>query len=285
MARIKHIAWLFALLLFVAGCEGVVPGPEPGPVVPVDPVDPVDPTPTPTPTPQPEVDTILIGVCYSGMSKTTQGYYENCLKPCGAKPVFFKYYAMTDKEAEAYVASVDGIITPGSTAGDTTGRSTYENRVLRAALTAGKPILGICYGHQRINTVLGGTTTALATAYPNSEIIHKQKDGSNNVGLNSYAHFIRIDKNSVLYKLMGEKEIVWVNTSHEYSTTKPGLGVTFTAWADDGVVEALEAKGVLGVQFHPEVLYGKMKDSRFLPIFEYLVEMARDEKAANTGNN
>lgn len=271
---------LAALLFSLAACEGVVPSPDPDSEKPVDPVGPVDPTPTPTP--KPEVDTILIGVCYSGMGKATKGYYENCLKPCGAKPVFFKYYAMSDAEAEAYVASVDGIITPGSTAGDTTGRGTYENRVLQAALTAGKPILGICYGHQRINTVLGGKTTAV----PASDVLHKNSQNGTNIGLNdANAHIIRISKTSLLYKLLGESEYVWVNTSHNYSTTQPGLGVTFTAWADDGIVEALEAKGVLGVQFHPEVLYGKMGISRFLPIFEHLVEQAREVKNSTPAAN
>ena len=272
MKRLFKYLLLISTLLLFAACEGVVPPPEPDP----DP-DPVGPTPgpEPTPTPEPQLDTIVVGICYSGMKSTTKGYYDKCFKPLTAKCIRFSYYALTDQQARDYVASVDAIISPGSTANDTTGRGTYENRVIQAALDAGKPILGICYGHQRLNKVLGGVTSAV----PASDVVHKDSQNGNNVGLNTYAHIIRIDKNSTLYRIMGETEYVWVNTSHEYSVTTPGKGVTFTAWADDGIVEALEGDRFLGVQFHPEVLYGKMGDSRFLPIFEYLVKMAREVKA------
>ena len=220
--------------------------------------------------------TIVVGVCKSGMTSTTQGYYKKCLGDAGAKVVFFEKYADPALATE-YVGQVDAVIIPGSTANDTTGRSTYDNNIIREAIAKGKPMLGICYGHQRINVVKGGKTTAVTETYPNSTVQHKITDGSTNVGLNTLAHKISIDTTSTLYKLLGNSTLM-VNTSHNYCTSTMAAGLKVVARADDGLVEAYEGTNVMGVQFHPEVLYGKMGISIHLEIFKNLVSQAKSVK-------
>ena len=258
---------MLALLLFVAGCEGV-PEPDPG----------TDPNTPPT-----VVKDVTVGITRSGMGETTHGYYIRCLAAAGAKCQVFPQYATTDALAKAYVDEVDAIIIPGSFSGDTTSRGTYDYKVIRAAIAAGKPLLGICMGHQSINKVLGGTTLSVTETYPNSSVAHKvvDPDTKENLGLNidAYFHTIHIDKDSRLAALLKDT-VVMVNTSHNYSSVKISPSLKVTARADDGVVEALEGDKILCVQFHPEVLYGKLKLKKFLPIFQNLTDEARAVKAA-----
>jgi putative glutamine amidotransferase len=48
-----------------------------------------------------------------------------------------------------------------------------------------------------------------------------------------------------------------------------GAGLIATAWSADGVVEAIEADRLLGVQWHPERLFAE--DARHLAAFRWLV--------------
>lgn len=222
---------------------------------------------------------VTVGVCKNGSSKTTIKYYKRCIRDAGAKPYFFPYYATTDEKAAEFVSSVDALIVPGKTGSDTTGRSKYDYKVIRAALAQGKPILGICLGHQEINGVYKGSIGLIPKYYPESGIKHMDKVDGKNVGLNSEAHAINIDTTSRLYRILGEERVM-VNTSHNFSITEVGEGLKVVATGDDGVIEAIEdnSRNVMGVQFHPEYLYGKFKIKRFRAIFKNLVEEAKTVK-------
>ena len=62
-----------------------------------------------------------------------------------------------------------------------------------------------------------------------------------------------------------------VNSIHHQAVLDPG-DLRATAWSDDGVIEAIEADGALGVQWHPERLLDA--DARHLAPFQWLVEGA-----------
>ncbi len=226
---------------------------------------------------------ITVGICKNGSRKETIKYFKKCVRNAGAKPYFFPYYATTDEMAQAYMASVDAVIIPGKAGGDTTGRGKYDLKVIRAAMDQGKPILGICLGHQEINSAYKGKIGKNVDMFPESEIRHMAKEDGYNVGLNSEAHPINIDTTSRLYKILGEERIM-VNTSHNFSIKKLGDGLKVVAVADDGVVEGIEdnERNIMGVQFHPEFLYGKLHLKKFLPIFKNLVNEAREVKAAKS---
>lgn len=223
---------------------------------------------------------VTVGICKNGSRKETIRYFKRCVRHAGAKPYFFPYYATTDEMASEYMAKVDAVIIPGKAGGDTTGRGKYDYKVIRAALAQGKPILGICLGHQEINSIYKGNIGKNVDLFPESEIKHMDKVDGYNVGLNSEAHPITIDTTSRLYRILGQERIM-VNTSHNFSIKKLGNGLKVSAVADDGVIEGIEdnERNVMGVQFHPEFLYGKLRIKKFLPIFENLVKEAREVKA------
>jgi putative glutamine amidotransferase len=89
------------------------------------------------------------------------------------------------------------------------------------------------------------------------------------------AHPIRVADGSRLRAILGEAECL-VNSLHHQSVDRVAPGLTVTAVAPDGIVEAIEASDrarfLLAVQFHPEDLQAHAKMRR---LFEAFVEAAR----------
>lgn len=224
---------------------------------------------------------IKVGVCHSGAKDLTLECFRKSIKDAGGVPVFFPEYTLDEKMADKYMKSVDALLVGGKTAKDTVGRNKYDRILIKAAIKAGKPVLGICLGHQNINAALGGTTEKNDKNYPDSKIVHKIKDEATgyNIGLNTEAHNMVIDTTSKLYRLLGAENVM-VNTSHNFSAFKIGTGLKVVARADDGIVEAIEGEHLMGVQFHPEYLYGAHDNQKFLAIFKNLVDEAREIKNA-----
>jgi putative glutamine amidotransferase len=66
-----------------------------------------------------------------------------------------------------------------------------------------------------------------------------------------------------------------VNTSHHQAVKDPAPSFNVTAKANDGVIEAIEAKDhpfAVGVQWHPEILY--RKDAPAAALFKALIQAA-----------
>jgi putative glutamine amidotransferase len=137
------------------------------------------------------------------------------------------------------------------------GMDRVETTILPWALEDDMPILGICRGEQVLNVVMGGTLIQdIYTQYP-TNIDHRE---SFKRKIRDYlAHDIVIDPDSRLRNLAGEDRI-WVNTSHHQAVDKLAPGLVATAWAPDGIIEAIESQDrhyVMAVQCHPEVMYRK----------------------------
>ena len=99
-------------------------------------------------------------------------------------------------------------------------------------------------------------------------------DNSHNVE-SVYAHDILIEKNSLLYKILGKEEIK-VNSYHKYKIEYEGINKISATTKDKKVIEAIENDSVkfyLGVQWHPERLIEIDENSR--KIFEYFVKCAK----------
>ncbi|MGI9007563.1 MAG: gamma-glutamyl-gamma-aminobutyrate hydrolase family protein [Streptosporangiaceae bacterium] len=162
---------------------------------------------------------------------------------------------------ERAVARLDGLIISGgpdiepgqygAQAGPRTtivrpGRDAAEIALLRAALAAGVPVFGICRGMQLMNVALGGT---LIQHLP--DVVGH--DGHSPAPGAMGTHEVTVGSSGRLRELLGPGPLP-VPTHHHQGVDVLGAGLTATAWAADGLVEAVELDRpfAVGVQWHPE---------------------------------
>jgi putative glutamine amidotransferase len=133
-------------------------------------------------------------------------------------------------------------------------RDTAEFALLNAAEQRHLPILGICRGMQVINVARGGT---LHQHLP--DVVGH--DGHAPVAGAFGAHTVRVAPGSSLAQILGRDEAglsIDTPTHHHQGVDKLGGGLTATAWAEDGTVEAFELEAgadgsfLVAVQWHPE---------------------------------
>ncbi|MGH3337021.1 MAG: gamma-glutamyl-gamma-aminobutyrate hydrolase family protein [Nocardioides sp.] len=141
-------------------------------------------------------------------------------------------------------------------------RDEHERRLLAAALDRDLPVLGICRGAQLLTVALGGT---LRQHLPD-EVGHPGHRPS--VGVFGKTR-VTTAPGSLVAEILGAE--VTVPCYHRQGLSEQGTRLVPTAWAADGLVEAVELPGarwVLGVQWHPE------EDPDDLRLFEALVGVA-----------
>jgi gamma-glutamyl-gamma-aminobutyrate hydrolase PuuD len=179
-----------------------------------------------------------------------------------------------DDGIEEVLDALDGLIfsggndmTPASygaeaepeTNGTNPARDSGELALLTAALERDLPVLAICRGVEVLNVVRGGD---LVQHLPDV-VGHEEHRAV--VGEFS-DHPVRVDPESRLGKVRGS-----VMSHHHQGLGRIGQGLREVAWAEDGVVEAVEDPEkpfVVGVLWHPEA-------GEDLRLFEQLVEAAR----------
>lgn len=146
-----------------------------------------------------------------------------------------------------------------------------EQALVKAALAADKPILGICRGMQSLNVALGGTLHQdIKAARPDASLQHVQGRP-----FDMPAHMVEIVEGSLLEQCVGATRL-GVNTIHHQSVDKLGEGLVVNAISpDDGIIEGIEMPGarfVIGVQWHPEHMWRLRPHSKRL--FKALVDAA-----------
>ena len=114
-----------------------------------------------------------------------------------------------------------------------------ELALARYYLQAGKPVLGICRGMQVLNVALGGT---LIQDLPPAQTQRHLGQGDQD-----RIHPISLAPGGFLEKLYGGS--LTVNSWHHQAVDRLGEGLVPSAWAAEGVLEALELrdKPVFGV--------------------------------------
>lgn len=214
--------------------------------------------------------------------------YATCVAEAGGIPVSLPYEA----DGADVVPRLDAVIItggqdihPAAWGGDTavvrpgadprldpsvhdTVRDGYESSIISAAINLGKPILGICRGHQMLNVALGGTL--IADLAP-SEVDHYPQAAPPTDGRDD--HVIHFAPSSLAATIYGPT--ARVNSWHHQAVATCGRGLEVSGWARDGVVESIEVPGrpILGVQWHPE--WQATAD----PAFAWLVDAARSRSS------
>jgi putative glutamine amidotransferase len=144
----------------------------------------------------------------------------------------------------------------------------YQLKLIRSALESAKPILGICRGHQLLNVACGGTLLQDLSEAPNRCLKHFQNGRQYEV-----VHQVKTASGSLLENWLGSE--FWVNSYHHQAIREVGSGLTVTATASDGVIEALlmgDRNFVLSVQWHPEMMV--TSSDQMMVLFEQLVKEA-----------
>lgn len=124
-------------------------------------------------------------------------------------------------------------------------RDAGELLLLRTALARDLPVLGVCRGIQLMAVAAGGR---LHQHLPDTLGHDRHRPAPGVFG----THGLRLAPGSRIAALLGDD--VEVNAYHHQGVADPGT-LTATAWADDGLVEAVEDRDrrfALGVQWHPE---------------------------------
>lgn len=161
-------------------------------------------------------------------------------------------------EIENLFSQIDlcnGVILQGGIESDN-----YECIVAKYCYEKDIPILGICAGQNNIVRALGGTTYNIS----NPEKHNKSFD--------DYVHSIKIDKESLFYKMVRVNSMQ-VNSRHK-KTIKECPLLDKVAFCEDGypdVVESKDKRCYIGMRFHPESLY--MVDENHNKIFKEFIKI------------
>jgi putative glutamine amidotransferase len=126
-------------------------------------------------------------------------------------------------------------------------RDDAEVALVHGAVARGLPLLGICRAIQLVNVAFGGTLV-VDLAETGGYRRHGVPGGD------ADEHEVKVELGSGLAAACGA-EVVTASCHHHQGIDRIGVGLVPTAWASDGLVEALERPGdswFVTVQWHPE---------------------------------
>src|SRR3954454_24171613 len=183
--------------------------------------------------------------------------YADAVAEAGGEPVLLPTGAVS---AEV-IGRLDGLVVAGGAdvdparygqaAGPRTTvvrpeRDESELTALRAALDRDLPVLTICRGMQLLNVALGGTLV--------QHVPDLAGAACHDPGAGRYRrHEVTTAPGTELRRLLGTAE--GADCHHHQALGRIARDLTPSAWAEDGVVEAVEWTGrrfCVGVQWHPE---------------------------------
>jgi putative glutamine amidotransferase len=217
-------------------------------------------------------------------------YARAILEGAGSLPLVIPALGSALDQA-ALLETLDGLLLPGSPSNiephryqglppdiDTPSDPARDDTTLpliRAAVAAGIPVLGICRGFQEFNVAFGGTLHQKVHQVPG---LHDHREPLEQPVEVQYAprHPVTIQPGGLL-EACGLPPRIQVNSLHGQGVERVGPGLRIEALSDDGLVEALSLEGspafALGVQWHPEWQVTNNPD--YLAIFQAFGEACR----------
>lgn len=207
--------------------------------------------------------------------------YSEAVQAAGGLPVHIPLIP-DPAYIEALVTDLDGVLLPGADCDvdpayygedphPKLGRVVPEKDetdrlVLEQAERLDLPVLAICYGMQAVNVFRGGSLVQDIEAQIDGSMKHRQGEP-----LDRHSHSVSIAEKNLLFDVAGKTATV--NSHHHQAVRRTGRDLRAIAWANDGVIEAIEdvrpERFVLGVQWHPELAWDRDELSR--GIFERFV--------------
>jgi len=237
---------------------------------------------------------IRIGVT-SGLSRSgVEGNYTHISVPTAYSRALYKaganavYIIPPNRlETEQLVKHLDGVLLTGGidigpenygqtrkeyTDYSDSERDQFEINLTKSALERNLPVLGICRGLQLINIVFGGTLYQDILKERTGEDIHNIRKET------ELSHEIEINSDTILGSITNKHNIC-VNSAHHQAIKELGMNLRATAISSDGLIEAIESEKhtwVMGVQWHPELLSGKIEIHQ--NIFNSFIESITNHK-------
>lgn len=184
--------------------------------------------------------------------------YADAVFAAGGEPVLLP----TGSTSAAVAARLDGLVVAGGADVDPAAygaspdpqlgplrpdRDAAEAAILTAAFDRSLPLLAICRGMQLVNVVLGGDLVQHLPDQPGADV---HDPGPGLFGDRT----VRVAAGSRLHAVLGASAPA--RCHHHQAIGRLAAGLAAAAWADDGVIEAVERPGpvfCVGVQWHPEV--------------------------------
>jgi putative glutamine amidotransferase len=221
--------------------------------------------------------------------------YEEAVRRAGGEPVLIP---LKDKnEQRQLIPEMDAFVLPGSPADVEPAeygavnhglsapadlpREEADRAVLAHAFRQKKPVLAICYGCQLLNVYLGGTLIQDLRSELGTTTAHRKKDLLPEPAEDP-VHGAKFEPQSRLAELAAGGPAK-INSSHHQAIAKPGKNLRVTAHSTDGIVEGVEWTGdanwVLGVQWHPERMFGDAFSERLFRDFVAAARGAAVQKA------
>jgi putative glutamine amidotransferase len=131
-------------------------------------------------------------------------------------------------------------------------RDRFELDLTRVAVERGLPLLGICRGIQVLNVALGGTLIQDIPDQVPAALVHQTPENAPIA-----THHVRLQPDSHLAVLMQSTDLL-TNSDHHQAIQSLAPALRAVAWSQDGVVEAVESTDqafIIGVQWHPELMF------------------------------
>jgi len=221
-------------------------------------------------------------------------HYSEAVEAAGGAPVHVSLIPHRD-----YIATImdqlDGVLLPGSDSDVDPLRYGAEPHprlgsvvaikdetdlgVLKEVEKRGMPLFAICFGMQVLNVSRGGTLIQDIGSQVANSIQHEQ-----GLPRDRPSHRVKIAKSGLVSEL-AQSETALVNSHHHQAIDEVGRNLVATAWAADGLVEAVEdsrrERFALGVQWHPEL--GWQSDDLSQALFNRFIAATRDY-AERVGN-